>query len=152
MPRFATPNRFLSPGWLAGGEQVHPFCTSKIQMVWLKYVGQWQGQTQTFLKTGFIIHGRRTMGKLILQTGYRNPIHTRSLAQINVDIRRKKSPILPPKQPFLSLFTYISPSGKRSAFQLSPIELLLEPNLCRFQPNGAQYAVFRKYIAPFFAN
>jgi hypothetical protein len=74
------------------------------------------------------------------------------MREIHVDVRREDISIWPPKQAFLSFSTYFSPSGKRSARQLSPIELFLEPDLCHIQPNGAQYAVLRKHIAPFFAN
>lgn len=72
--------------------------------------------------------------------------------EINFGVRSESSSLLSPKQAFLSLFTYFSPSGIRSALQLSPIELFLEPDLYRIPPNGAQYAVFKKDISPFFAN
>jgi len=57
-----------------------------------------------------------------------------------------------PKQPFLSLSTHFSPSDKRSALQLSPIELFLEPDLYQIQPNGAHFSVFRNDISPFSVN
>jgi len=78
--------------------------------------------------------------------------HFRLITEIHVGVRRERYSFRAPKQPFLSLFTYFSPSGIRSAIQLSPIELFLEPDLCQIQPNGAHFAVFRKDIAPFLAN
>jgi hypothetical protein len=68
-------------------------------------------------------------------------------ARFNVDTRRENSSIRPPKQPFLSLSTCFSPSGKRSAFQKRPLAYISEPALCRIPPNGAHSEVSQNICA-----
>jgi hypothetical protein len=76
------------------------------------------------------------------------PFHKPSHSPIfHVCIRRENSSIRPPKQPFLSLSTYISPSGKRSAIQKRPLAYISEPALCRIQQNGAHPEVSQNMCA-----
>ena len=55
--------------------------------------------------------------------------------------------IQPPKQPFLSIFANISPSGKRSAIQKVLLAHFSEPALCRIPPNGAHSEVSQNMCA-----
>jgi hypothetical protein len=67
--------------------------------------------------------------------------------KFHVVVIRETSFPLPPKQAFLSLFTYFSPSDKRSASQKRLLAFFFEPNLCRIPPNRAHTEGFRNACA-----
>ena len=69
------------------------------------------------------------------------------IRQIHDVHRRWHSRFRPPKQAFISLFTYIGPSCLRSAIQKLLLAHFLEVILCRIQPNGALYEVLKNPCA-----